>query len=424
MNRNATHTSTDKPEGNNLKGCALLSAQPTIFILPPCPSLRQPFRPIMASKNPVIGGEAKQSLNISVKDNANRSINASTSSRQGTPPLPSLRAKRSNPNLKKNNAVPSSNPTTKEPNNMKCVAPHPPSEPTCRAFHTMALSGLLTLAFIAPATAADFPGSLKGATITDAQTTNRPPVAAFTYTVDGDTVTLDAGGSSDPDGSITKYKWDFGKGNTAEGAKTTYVANPTETVSITLTVVDDKTGVGMSQKMITPAASTLTDDFSIDPNLNYTTITGAMTVTNGTAHGKQWAQTRVYRKSPLSSSDHYVEADVQYLGGYDSGGVLARVNPATNSCYLAYFSAGKIVLAKFNGSSQRWLNEFNGRFPAGIHKVRIEITGSEIKVYVNNIIQVYTSDTTYLDGKNIGILLYRDMDNSDITVDNLISSIK
>ena len=222
MNRNATHTSTDHSKGNDLKGCAMHSTQPSISSLAPCPF---PGRP----SHPVIVG---------------------TSFHQRAPLLPSLRAKRSNPNLGKNNAVPSSNPTMIERNNMKWVAPHPLTKSTCRAFHTVALAGLFTLAFINPATAADFPGILKGATITDAQTTNQPPVAVFTYAIDGDTVTFDASGSSDPDGNITKYKWDFGNGTTNAGVTANYSIANTPGLQVTLTVFDNNEGVAVTQKFI------------------------------------------------------------------------------------------------------------------------------------------------------------------------------
>ena len=72
MNRNTTHISTNYPKGNDLKGCAMHSTQPSIFSLPLCPFLGRPFHPVLAS----------------------------TSSRQRAPLHPSLRAKRSNPNLK------------------------------------------------------------------------------------------------------------------------------------------------------------------------------------------------------------------------------------------------------------------------------------------------------------------------------------
>jgi chitodextrinase len=46
---------------------------------------------------------------------------------------------------------------------------------------------------------------------------NLPPVANFSYSCNGLNCSFDAGSSSDTDGSITSYAWDFGDGETAQG---------------------------------------------------------------------------------------------------------------------------------------------------------------------------------------------------------------
>lgn len=108
----------------------------------------------------------------------------------------------------------------------------------------------------------DFKGSLKSVTITDAAGTNAPPAAVIEYTKTGDTYSFDASKSSDSDGSITSYKWDFGDGTKAEGITTThqFAAEPTAT---TLTVIDDKGGVAISQttvKLYTAPFDIIVDD--------------------------------------------------------------------------------------------------------------------------------------------------------------------
>jgi hypothetical protein len=51
---------------------------------------------------------------------------------------------------------------------------------------------------------------------------NEPPVAAFTFTVDGDTVSVDASASDDPDGEIVSYQWTWGDGTTGTGMTATH----------------------------------------------------------------------------------------------------------------------------------------------------------------------------------------------------------
>ena len=87
--------------------------------------------------------------------------------------------------------------------------------------------------------AAEFAGKLKSVSITDAAGANTPPVTSFNYTKDGNTVSFDASGSSDPDGSIAKYQWDFGDGNSAVGATATHQYQAENNYQVTLTVVDN-----------------------------------------------------------------------------------------------------------------------------------------------------------------------------------------
>jgi len=96
----------------------------------------------------------------------------------------------------------------------------------------------------------EFAGSLDGVSITDAQGTNSAPTAVFTYTRDGDIFTFNASGSSDSDGSITEYKWDFGDGDFATGATTTHQYQDSNKQNVTLTVIDDKIGVTLTQQQI------------------------------------------------------------------------------------------------------------------------------------------------------------------------------
>lgn len=75
---------------------------------------------------------------------------------------------------------------------------------------------------------------------------NQPPVASFTATPDGLKVDFDASGSSDPDGSIVSYAWEFGDNQTGTGqtASHTYAAAGSYTVKLTVT---DDAGVSSSK---------------------------------------------------------------------------------------------------------------------------------------------------------------------------------
>jgi YVTN family beta-propeller protein len=78
--------------------------------------------------------------------------------------------------------------------------------------------------------------------VTIAITPDRSPTAAFDATVDATTATLDGSVSSDPDGAIASYAWDFGDGQTATGSQPTVSHSYAQPgiYTVTLTVTDDE----------------------------------------------------------------------------------------------------------------------------------------------------------------------------------------
>lgn len=69
---------------------------------------------------------------------------------------------------------------------------------------------------------------------------NQAPTASFTSECDSTSCDFDAGSSSDPDGSVTSYAWDFGDGSTATGSTPTHDFVTSGTRDVTLTVTDDQ----------------------------------------------------------------------------------------------------------------------------------------------------------------------------------------
>ena len=70
------------------------------------------------------------------------------------------------------------------------------------------------------------------------------PVAEFTFSPmqpkPDETVSFDASGSYDPDGSIVGYAWDFDDGSTGSGETTTHAFDTAGTFTVTLNVTDDE----------------------------------------------------------------------------------------------------------------------------------------------------------------------------------------
>jgi PKD repeat protein len=72
---------------------------------------------------------------------------------------------------------------------------------------------------------------------------NRPPEASFTESATtaftNEPITFDASASSDPDGTIAKYSWDFGDGSTTTGILVEHIYVDEGIYPVTLTVRDD-----------------------------------------------------------------------------------------------------------------------------------------------------------------------------------------
>jgi PKD repeat protein len=102
---------------------------------------------------------------------------------------------------------------------------------------------------------------------------NQPPAAAFAASCDGLTCSFDGSGSSDPDGTITSYAWDYGDGagdNGVTGSHTYAAAGPR---TVTLTVTDNDGGVDTATQEVSPSEGAIAFRGASNSNRNATTHT-------------------------------------------------------------------------------------------------------------------------------------------------------
>ena len=83
---------------------------------------------------------------------------------------------------------------------------------------------------------------------------NQPPVAAFSFSPSNPEVNgwvqFNGASSSDPDGSISSYAWNFGDGTTGTGATVWHRFTAAGTYTVTLSVTDDKGAVDSETRSI------------------------------------------------------------------------------------------------------------------------------------------------------------------------------
>lgn len=80
--------------------------------------------------------------------------------------------------------------------------------------------------------------------------TNQPPTSAFTTSCSGQTCAFDGRDSTDPDGTVVGWSWDFGDGATATGSQPGHLYTAAGTYQVTLTVTDERGGTGSSTQPV------------------------------------------------------------------------------------------------------------------------------------------------------------------------------
>ncbi|WP_277959822.1 PKD domain-containing protein [Frigoribacterium faeni] len=147
--------------------------------------------------------------------------------------------------------------------------------------HTYAAGGTYTVTL----TVTDDQGAVGTSTATvtvTAPRVNAAPTASFTSVVDHLAVAVDASTSTDSDGTVASYRWDFGDGTVAATGPTanhTYAAAGTYTVTLVVTDSEGATGTSTGTVTVAPAPPV-----NVAPTASFTSAaTGLAVSTDATA---------------------------------------------------------------------------------------------------------------------------------------------
>ena len=125
---------------------------------------------------------------------------------------------------------------------------------------------------------------------TSTSTAHVPPVAAFTSSATNLVASFNAGTSTDSDGTITGYAWNFGDGTTGSGVTATHTYATGSTYTVSLTVTDNSSSTNTVSHPITvstaapvlPTYATIANATKLAANYYRTTLAHTtVTPTNG-----------------------------------------------------------------------------------------------------------------------------------------------
>jgi|GEM_PF-2677559 len=247
---------------------------------------------------------------------------------------------------------------------------------------------------------------------------NQPPIARIAPpTPSSGTVPLqvhfDGTQSSDSDGTITSYAWDFGDGSSGSGATADHTYATAGNFTVTLTVTDNQGATGAAHASVTvfsqSSGSLFNDEFTRTGGLgsNWQVYFGSF-ITDGNNAVSQGTVANWAAITPaLNTNDYTVESVLTIPSGSLYSGIVARGNPATGflqDLYAAQIATdGTVNLYRRNAYAWTLLKSAAAGIVANqTYTLRLKVSGSNpvnLEVSLNG-----TSLYTYQDSSASQIL--------------------
>ena len=214
--------------------------------------------------------------------------------------------------------------------------------------------------------------------------TNAAPKAAFTSDTSGLKVSVDGSTSTDTDGTVSSYAWDFGDGTSGTGKTTSHTYSSGGTYSVVLTVTDDGGATDSVTHSVTataPSPTLANDSFSrsLSSGWGSADTGGAWTIAGGSSNVATNGSTGVMKLAatstlPMSTLDTVSASDVIVTTDLSVDKVPNGTGASTQ------------VLARRSGKNYYWLkvrymadgsvNLAEGRTVNGVETVIKEVKAS------------------------------------------------
>lgn len=250
---------------------------------------------------------------------------------------------------------------------------------------------------------------------------NHPPVAnaGGPYTGSaGASVQMSGVNSSDPDGSVAGYAWDFGDNTSGSGPTPSHTYTAEGTYNLTLTVTDDKGAVSAANVSVT-----------IGPPSQSTPGTPAPAPAK---YSLSLNGTTAYAKVPNSDSLNIttpftVEAWVKTNSASAQQGIVERYNwlSTDDGGFALRLSGGKLLFGTVRNSSTYDLVVGNTPVTVGVwHHVAGVFDGSELRLYLDGVLDASKASTLSPAAGTKSLKIGAEGDNGANTFDGLIDDVR
>ena len=208
---------------------------------------------------------------------------------------------------------------------------------------------------------------------------NAAPTASFTASSTGLDVAVDGSASTDSDGTVESYAWDFGDGSTGTGVMAEHSYATADTYTVTLTVTDDQGATATATREVTvpgdsPDPGVLVDDSfdrTVSGGLGTADVGGAWTASAGASRQSVSAGTATLNVGPGNNTRSYLGDVSQDSADVRTTFSVSRVPAGGSGAYV--YVTGRRVGAQEYAARVRMLPDGS----VGVAIVRLAGSGSQ-----------------------------------------------